>query len=140
LPAEGSEPIGIDPFPPAIALEYKDYLEASTNRSVLTSRCRAEMKEILRNPTVLYTERTVPDRNKRGRLNNLKSWTLKHFILDDNQIYRKAKVVCGIEYNRRYAVCIYNSFELISRVHRALFHAGIALPSFEFPLLISSRH
>jgi len=139
LPIEGSEPIGIDPFPPALALEYEDYLEASTNRSVLTSRRRAEMKDILRNPTILYTERTVPDRNERGRLNNLKSWTLKHFVLDDNQIYRKAEIVRGIEFNQRYAVCTYDSFELISRVHRALFHAGIYYPLLSFLLLID-RH
>jgi hypothetical protein len=40
---------GVDPFPAQIALDYEDYLEANNNRSVLTSRRRAEMKEILHN-------------------------------------------------------------------------------------------
>jgi hypothetical protein len=68
LSIEGSEPIGIDPFLPALALGYQDYLEASGNRSALTSRSRAEVKEILRNPTILYTERTVANCNEKGRL------------------------------------------------------------------------
>ena len=54
----------------------------------------------------------------------LKDWTLKHFLLDDNQIYRKAETVRGIEYNQRYAACTYDSFDLITGTHRGLHHAG----------------
>jgi hypothetical protein len=85
------------------------------------------MKNILRNSRITFTELSVPDRVERGRLNNLKHWTLKNFELEDNQIYRKAEIVRGTEFNRRYAACTYDSFELITRVHRGLHHAGISL-------------
>jgi hypothetical protein len=44
----------MDPFPEALEQEYADYLRnVSTNRSLLTSRRRWEMREILNHPTTL---------------------------------------------------------------------------------------
>jgi hypothetical protein len=82
------------------------------------------MKDILRNPSIQYSKEVYPDSKERARLRSLKDWTLKHFLLDDNQIYRKAETVRGIEYNQRYAACTYDSFDLITRTHRGLHHAG----------------
>ena len=91
---------------------------------MLLPRRRAEMKDILRNPSIQYSKEVYPDGKERARLRSLKDWTLKHFLLDDNQIYRKAETVRGIEYNQRYAACTYDSFDLITRTHRGLHHAG----------------
>jgi hypothetical protein len=82
------------------------------------------MKDILRNPSIQYLKEVYPDSKERAKLRSLKDWTLKHFPLDDNQIYRKAETVRGIEYNQRYAACTYDSFNLITRTHRGLHHAG----------------
>jgi hypothetical protein len=83
LPPENAELKGIQPFTEADALEFEEYLAQSTNRSILTSIRRVEMRSILRNPTILFSKEAYPDKAERGRLRNLKVWTLKHFILDD---------------------------------------------------------
>jgi hypothetical protein len=105
LPLDGVKPRGVIPFTPAIALNYKTYLATGTNRSVITSIRRSEMREILRNPHIQWSEEAVPNRAKRARLHTLKAWTLKRFKLDDQQIYRKAETSRGVSYNRRYTVC-----------------------------------
>jgi hypothetical protein len=66
LPYQGTELLGIDPFPPSIALEYERYIERGINRKVLSSRRRAEMRDILQNPNICYNRHTVPDRVERG--------------------------------------------------------------------------
>jgi len=43
LPSENAEPRGIEPFTEANALEFEQYLNASTNRSTITSIRRQEM-------------------------------------------------------------------------------------------------
>jgi hypothetical protein len=124
LPPRHEEPQGINPFPEPIPTDFYSYLVGSTNRTVLTSVRRAEMREILRNPNIQYTQHSHPDRPERGRLQSLKSWTLKYFELDDGQIYRSAETVRGTEFNRRYAACMWDAFDLIAGVHRGLHHAG----------------
>jgi hypothetical protein len=131
LPLDGVEPRGVIPFTPAIALDYETYLATGTNRSVITSIRRSEMREILRNPHIQWSEEAVPNRAERARLYTLKAWTLKRFELDDQQIYRKAETSRGVSYNRRYAVCTWDSFELIARVHRGLHYAGTFSPLFD---------
>jgi hypothetical protein len=59
-----------------------------------------------------------------GRLRNLKFWTQRYFELDDNQIYRSAETVRGVDYPKRYALCEYDAFTCIARLHRGLYHAG----------------
>jgi hypothetical protein len=55
LPSISAEPQGMDPFPEALEQEYADYLRnVSTNRSLLTSRRRWEMREILNHLTTLH--------------------------------------------------------------------------------------
>jgi hypothetical protein len=56
------------------------------------------MKDILRNPSIQCPKEVYPDSKERARLRSLKDRTLKDFLLDDNQIYRKAETVRGIEY------------------------------------------
>jgi hypothetical protein len=122
LPPLGTEPIR--PFLDSLELEFELNIRDGPNRKVLLPRRRAEMKDILRNPSIQYSKEVYPDSKERARLRSLKDWTLKHFLLDDNQIYRKAETVRGIEYNQRYAACTYDSFDLITRTHRGLHHAG----------------
>jgi hypothetical protein len=122
LPPLGIEPI--QPFSNSLELEFELYITQSSNRKVLTSRRRALMKDILRNPSIQYPIENYPDRAERAKLYSLRNWTLQNFLLDDNQIYRKPETVRGVEYNQRYAACIYDSFDLITRTHRGLHHAG----------------
>ena len=121
LPPLGTEPIR--PFLDSLELEFELHIRDGPNRKVLLPRRRAEMKDILRNPSIQYSKEVYPDSKERARLRSLKDWTLKHFLLDDNQIYRKAETVRGIEYNQRYAAYTYDSFDLITRTHRGLHHA-----------------
>jgi hypothetical protein len=122
LPPLGTEPIR--PFLDSLELEFELHIRDGPNRKVLLPRRRAEMKDILRNPSIQYSKEVYHDSKERARLRSLKDWTLKHFLLDDNQIYRKAETVRGIEYNQRYAACTYDSFDLITGTHRGLHHAG----------------
>ena len=123
LPPLGIEPI--QPFSDSLELEFELYIAQSSNRKVLTSRRRSLMRDILRNPSIQYPKENYPDRAERAKLYNLRNWTLQHFLLDDNQIYRKPENVRGVEYNQRYAACTYDSFDLIARTHRGLHHAGM---------------
>jgi hypothetical protein len=126
LPPLGIEPI--QPFSDSLELEFELYIAQSSNRKVLTSRRRALMKEILRNPSIQYPRENYPDRAERAKLYSLRNWTLQNFLLDDNQIYRKPETVRGVEYNQRYAACTYDSFDLITGTHRGLHHAGKSNP------------
>lgn len=113
-----------EPFSPSLGAEFEDYALNSSNRSALTSRRRAEIKEILRHPDIHYSKADYPDSKERRRLHSLKNWTRLHFELQDAQIYRKAETIYGQCYPARYAVCVYDSGDLIAAVHRSLLHAG----------------
>jgi hypothetical protein len=82
------------------------------------------MKEILRHSDICYLKADYPDRKERQRLHSLKNWTKLHFELQDAQVYRKAETIYGQSYPARYAVCVYDSGDLIAAVHRSLLHAG----------------
>ena len=137
LPPLGTEPIR--PFLDSLELEFELYIRDGPNRKVLLPRRRAEMKDILRNPSIQYSKEVYHDSKERARLRSLKDWTLKHFLLDDNQIYRKAETVRGIEYNQRYAACTYDSFDLITRTHRGLHHAGKSNITYYYMILCLVR-
>jgi hypothetical protein len=85
------------------------------------------MREILNHPNAhAHTLFNINDpyNTELGRLSNLRIWTLRYFELDNNQIYRSAETVRGVEYGRRYALCDYDSFACLTRLHRGLHHAG----------------
>jgi hypothetical protein len=121
------EPLHIDPFPDYLELDFTEYLRTNTNRSLLTSRRRWEIREILNHPTtpayILFNITSSHDLEL-GRLRNLKSWTLRYFELDNNQIYRSVETVRGIEYRKRYALYNYDTFTCIARLHRGLHYTG----------------
>jgi hypothetical protein len=98
VPPLGTEPI--QPFSDSLELEFELYVRNVPNRKVLSPRRRAEMKDILRNPLIQYSKEVYSSNKERARLYSLKNWTLKHFLLDDNQIYRKPETVRGVEYNQ----------------------------------------
>jgi hypothetical protein len=125
----------MDLFPEALKQEYADYLcNISTNRSLLTSCRRWEMREILNHLiTPAHTLFNIDDfySTELGRLCNLWLWTLQYFELDSNQIYRSAKTVQGVEYGRRYALCDYDSFACLTRLYRGLYYISeLWLPVF----------
>jgi hypothetical protein len=122
LPPLGTEPI--QPFSDSLELEFELYVRNGPNRKVLSPRRRAGMKDILRNPLIQYSKEVYSSNKERARLYSLKDWTLKDFLLDDNQIYRKPETVRGVEYNQRYVACTYDSSDLITGPHRGLHHAG----------------
>ena len=124
LPLNGIEPIGIVPFTDQNAIDFETYLTTSTNRKLLSSARRAHMKDILQNPNIQFSEH-VYGRVEKGKLQNLKTWTLRYFELQDMQIYRKKETVYGVEYAARYVACTYNAFKLITRTHRGLHYVGM---------------
>jgi hypothetical protein len=107
-----------------LGAEFEDYTLNSSTRSALTSRRRAEIKDILRHPDIRYSKADYPDGKERRRLHSLKNWTKLHFEFQDAQIYRKAETIYRQCYPARYAVCVYDSGDLIAAVHRSLLHAG----------------
>jgi hypothetical protein len=50
-----------EPFSPNLAPDFKDYALGSSNRSALTGRRRAKMKEILRYPDIRYSKADYPN-------------------------------------------------------------------------------
>ena len=50
-----------EPFSPNLAADFEDYAISSSNRSSLTSRRRAEIKEILRHPDIRYSKADYVD-------------------------------------------------------------------------------
>jgi hypothetical protein len=116
-----------EPFSPNLGADFEDYALNSSNRSALTSRRRAEIKEILRHPDIRYSKADYPDGKERQRLHSLKNWTKLHFELQDAQVYRKAETIYGQSYPARYAVCVYDSCDLIAAVQRSLLHDGKSL-------------
>jgi hypothetical protein len=67
LPLSGTEPIR--PFSDSLELEFKLNIRDGPNRKVLLPRRRAEMKDILRNPSIQYSK----DNKERARLRSLKA-------------------------------------------------------------------
>jgi hypothetical protein len=58
---------GVNPFPGVnMCNQYEDYILTTNNRSILTSRRRSKIREILRTPSILYS--SIPDRAERARL------------------------------------------------------------------------
>jgi hypothetical protein len=101
--------------------DFTFYLERSGNRSILTGIKREDCRYWLRNPSRQLRGDTaalrVSDANKRHCI-------LAYFELQDNQVYRKSEMIKGKLFPARYAVCIWDSYEIITRVHRALKHFG----------------
>jgi len=130
FPPRAAEPPGIDPFPPTLLAQFDQYLLDFPNRAIMSSRRRMEIRGFLQNPRQPIS--SALGRDELARQRSLRHFALKYFVLDDNQIYRKAETVRGVELNRRYAACTSDAFELIAGVHRGLHHAGkSSTPYFE---------
>ena len=71
LPPLGTEPIR--PFLDSLELEFELHIRDGPNRKVLLPRRRAEMKDILRNPSIQYSKEVYPDSKERARLRRLDS-------------------------------------------------------------------
>jgi hypothetical protein len=118
-----SDPRGIEPFAKGLGRDYIAYLEVeSCNRCVLTGLKRMiilnHLKDPMSKPSIEYT------RKQKIRFANEKFDALNHYEIQDNQVYRKAATVHGIELNARYCACIWDSYEIICKVHLQLHHFG----------------
>jgi hypothetical protein len=102
---------------------YDYYLERSGNRSVLTIDKREAYRRWLRNPSGPLVGATA---KARARDANTRTQALRYFELQDNQVYRKSETIKSHRFPARYAVCMWDSFEIIYRIHRALKHFGLS--------------
>ena len=117
------DPTGIIPWPRDLVDEFIKYLEIeSTNRSVLTGTKRNTIRTHLSNPNGKPPLEYTPE--QRAKFNNDKHDALTNYELQDNQVYRKARAVRGIQFNARYCACTWDSFEIICKVHIQLHHFG----------------
>jgi hypothetical protein len=121
VPSPPPEVDGRECWPPNLHEEYSYYLERSLNRSVLTGLKREDHRRWLRNPSGKLqgetTQERAEDANKRTQI-------LANFELQDNQVYRKSETIKGHLFPARYAVCVWDSFDIICRIHRSLKHFG----------------
>jgi hypothetical protein len=101
--------------------EYEYYLERSGNRSVLTVQKRADYRRWLKTPDGPAQGET-PEERQADR--NTRTQALRGFELQDNQVYRKSEIVKGYTLPPRYAVCVWDSFAIICRIHRAMKYFG----------------
>ena len=100
---------------------YEYYLERFNNRSVLHGKKRADYRRWLGNP-----KGPLEGETKEEKLFdvNTRTQVLRYFELQDNQVYRKAETIKGHRFPARYAVCTWDSYDIICRIHRALKHFG----------------
>jgi hypothetical protein len=121
------DPTGIVPWPQELVHEYIKYLELdSTNRSVLTGAKRNTIRTHLSNPNGRPPLEYTPE--QRAKFNNDKHDAITNYELQDNQVYRKARIVRGVPLRARYCACIWDSFEIICKVHLQLHHFGSYIP------------
>lgn len=105
--------------------KYLKWLGDSKNRRVLTPLKRYNYRDHLENPTATSDH---PNPVERQRYSNEKYHVLKHYELQDSQIYRKAEFTKGTRFKARYAACYSDSFDIICRIHRRISHASTYLP------------
>jgi hypothetical protein len=101
--------------------DFTYYLERSGNRSVLTGLKRETCRYWLKNPSGPLRGDTPAKRQSDA---NKRNFIIAHFELQDNQVYRKSEWIRGKLFPARYAVCVWDSYEIICRIHRALKHFG----------------
>jgi hypothetical protein len=112
-------------WPDNLHQEYEYYLERSGNRSVLTGEKREHHRFWLMNPKAKLRGETPKDRQEDA---NRRTQILANFELQDGQVYRKAETIKGHLFPARYAVCTWDSFDIICRMHRGLKHFGENTP------------
>jgi hypothetical protein len=121
LPEAASEVDGRECWPESLRAEYEHYLERSGNRSILTGQRREDHRRWLKNPSEKL-QGNIP--KEKATDANVRTHTLNNFELQDNQVYRKSETIKGHLFPARYAVCIWDSFDIICRMHKALKHFG----------------
>jgi hypothetical protein len=115
------DPSSIVPWPKDLIHEFIKYLEDdSTNRSVLNGTKRNTIQTYLSNPNGRPPLEYTPE--QRVRFNNDKHDALTNYELQDNQVYRQARIVCGVRFKARYYACVWDSFDIICKVHLNLHH------------------
>jgi len=117
LPSPGPEADGRKCWDDNLSLLFDHYLERSKNRSVLTGMKRENYLFWLRNSSAPLRGET---KEEKARDANDRTQALRHFELQDDQVYRKAEIIKGTLFPDRYVVCVWDSFSIICRIHRAL--------------------
>jgi hypothetical protein len=113
---------GVQPWPESLTEEFQTHLFESKNRFVLTSKKRSDIQYHLKNP---HSKARGTTKAERQRDQNKKTFALRGFELQDNQVYQKAHVDSnGDTILARYAACTWDIFDLIYKTHQALQHFG----------------
>jgi hypothetical protein len=135
LPDPGPEADGREYWDTDLCHKYEHYIERSNNRLVLFGKKRADYRRWLSNQSGPLEGNTRKERQFDA---NTRIQAIRHFELQDNQVYRKAETIKGHRFPARYAACTWDSYDIICRIHRALKHFGKSLESHvSHPLLIS---
>jgi hypothetical protein len=101
---------------------YDYYLESFGNQSVLMAdKCKAYCCW-LHNPSGPLAGAMAKARACNA---NTHIQALHYFELQDNQVYCKSETIKGHHFPAHYAVCIWDSFEIICIFHHALKHFGL---------------
>jgi hypothetical protein len=113
---------GIDAFDPNLRREFERFLEGDNNRTIFTQAKRMHYKRWIENPNSKPLGDNIQaqnhDRNFRNR-------ALSNFIIDDGQLYRKPGMSNGSWLDKCYVACYSDAYEIITRTHKQLLHAGI---------------
>ncbi len=115
-PQPRTRPLTI-PFCDSIKSSFREWLKGRKNRELFDSAKRIRYRWFLEDPDGeicgTKAERAVKFNERYDALN--------HFVLKDNELYRR---VFKVGQPERLVVCDYNAAELIKKVHAQLEHAG----------------
>lgn len=104
-------------FPDAIKKFFQQWVETRNNKALFDSAKRIRYRWILTTPEAPIQGTKEEKRVKFNERND----ALKHFLLKDNQLYRKSLKAGQRE---RQVVCDYDAADVIERIHCELEHAG----------------
>src|SRR5436190_2154850 len=119
-----SDPVDIGKsFSREICQEFEDYLQTPEGQSkkILTQSRRANFRYWLQNPEA---KSQLPTLKERLHEANEKHHCLKHFMLDNGQVYHMPGIEKGHDHGYRYCVCTWDAAEVIALVHIKLHHAS----------------
>lgn len=119
------EPEGHESFPSPATLEHAFIKWVNSaegkNRKLLNPKKRNEYKYYLTHPNAKSIHYDPKERRHQA---TQKHHCINNYELQDSQVYRKAEYAEGKQRPARYAVCDYDSADIIQHIHRLLHHAS----------------
>jgi hypothetical protein len=113
------EPSGLECWAADLAEKFLDE-QVPKSKKILTAQRRADIKDWLLNPNKVSKD---PDLAVRQKWANDKAYTNTKFELQAGQIYRRAERKKQWRFAARYAACYNDTFDMICKSHRKLYHA-----------------